>query len=254
MAIKLLTFDLDNTLWDVEAIVTRAEKVMRAWIRAHHPEFVASFDFRHFMALREAVLRERLDIAHDLTELRLEVLRRAFRSAGYGLDDAETAAQGAFEEYFRERNVVEYFPGVMEALRELREEYRIFSISNGNADIQRVGLGHVFSRHFSAISVGAAKPDPRIFQAAIAAAGVAPAEVLHIGDHPEQDVAAAAAVGMKTVWVNFGGAPWPTGMLAPSQGEQQSALHSPPQSLPRPDGEIRVFSELPELVRRLSAD
>lgn len=232
MAIKLLTFDLDNTLWNVEAIVTRAEKVMRAWIRAHHPDFVASFDFRHFMALREAVLQERLDIAHDLTELRLEVLRRAFRSTGYGLDDAESAAQGAFEEYFRERNVVEYFPGVMEALRELREDYEIYSISNGNADIQRVGLGQVFSRHFSAISVGAAKPDPRIFQAAITAAGVAPEEVLHIGDHPEQDVAAAAAVGMKTVWVNFGGAPWP--------------------ALPSPDGEIRAFADLPALVRQLS--
>ena len=234
MAIKLLTFDLDNTLWDVESIVTRAEKVMRAWIRDHHPEFVASFDFRHFMALREAVLQERLDIAHDLTELRLEVLRRAFRSVGYGLADAESAAQGAFEEYFRERNVVEFFPGVLEALRELREDFEIYSISNGNADIGRVGLGHVFSRHFSAISVGAPKPDPRIFRAAISAAGVTPGEVLHIGDHPEQDVAAAAAIGMRTVWVNYGGTPWP--------------------ELPPADGEIRDFGELPPLVRRLAAD
>lgn len=233
MPVKLLTFDLDNTLWDVEAIVTRAEKVMRAWIRAHHPEFVAAFDFSHFLALREAVLRERLDIAHDLTELRLEVLRRAFRSAGYGLDDAEAAARGAFEEYFRERNVVEYFPGVLEALRELREDFEIHALSNGNADIGRIGLGHIFSRHFSAISVGAAKPDPRMYRAALAAAGAAPGEAIHIGDHPEQDIAAAAALGMKTVWVNYGGAPWP--------------------ELPPPDGEIRDFAALPALVRRLAA-
>lgn len=233
MPLKLLTFDLDNTLWDVEAIVTRAEKVMRAWIRAHHPEFVQAFDFAHFVALREAVLRERLDIAHDLTALRLEVLRRAFRGAGYAPAAAEAAAQGAFEEYFRERNVVEYFPGALEALRELRAEFDIYALSNGNADIGRIGLGHIFSRHFSAISVGAAKPDPRMFEAAIAAAGVAPHEVLHIGDHPAQDVEAAARVGMRTVWVNFGGAPWP-------------------ELLP-PDGEIRHFDELPALVRRLAA-
>lgn len=233
MAIKLLTFDLDNTLWDVEAIVTRAEKVMRAWIRAHHPEFVANFDFRQFIALREAVLSERLDIAHNLTELRLEVLRRAFRGAGYAGPEAELAAQGAFEEYFRERNVVEYFDGALEALRELREDYPIYALSNGNADIGRIGLGHIFERHFSAISVGAAKPDPRMYRAAIAAAGVAPGEVLHIGDHPEQDVAAAARVGMRTVWVNFGGAAWP--------------------ELPPPDGEIRHLAELPALVRRIAA-
>lgn len=232
MSVKLLTFDLDNTLWDVESIVTRAEKVMRAWIRAHHPEFTANFDFAHFMTLREAVLRDRLDIAHDLTELRLEVLRRAFAGAGYLPADAERAAQGAFEEYFRERNVVEYFPGVLEALRELREDYEIYALSNGNADIRRVGLDHIFTRHFSAISVGAAKPDPRMYLAAITAAGVAPAQVIHIGDHPEQDVAAAAAVGMRTVWVNYGGQDWP--------------------ALPPPDGEIRAFAELPALVRRLA--
>lgn len=232
MAVKLLTFDLDNTLWDVEAIVTRAEKVMRAWIREHHPEFVRAFDFGQFIALREAVLRERLDIAHNLTELRLEVLRRAFSGAGYEPEAAELASRSAFEEYFRERNVVEYFPGALEALRELREDYDIYAISNGNADIARIGLGHIFSRHFSAISVGAAKPDPRIYRAAIAAAGVEPGQIIHIGDHPEQDVAAAAAVGMKTVWVNFGGQAWP--------------------ELPPPDGEIRRFEELPALVRRLA--
>lgn len=233
MPVKLLTFDLDNTLWDVEAIVTRAEKVMRAWIRAHHPEFVQAFDFAHFAALREAVLRERLDIAHNLTELRLEVLRRAFRGAGYAESAAEAAAQGAFEEYFRERNVVEYFPGALEALRDLRVDFDIYALSNGNADIGCIGLGHIFSRQFSAISVGAAKPDPRMYRAALEAAGVAPGEALHIGDHPEQDIDAAARLGMKTVWVNFGGLPWP--------GQA------------RPDGELRHFAELPALVRRLAA-
>lgn len=233
MTVKLLTFDLDNTLWDVEAIVTRAEKVMRAWIREHHPEFSSRFDFRSFLALREAVMRERLDIAHNLTELRLEVLRRAFTGAGYAPAAAETAAQDAFEEYFRERNLVEYFPGALEALRELREDFEIYAISNGNADIRRIGLGHLFSRHFSAISVGAAKPDPRIYRAAIEAAGVAPQEIIHIGDHPEQDVDAAARVGMKTVWVNFAGQDWP--------------------ALPPPDAEMRRFAELPALVRRLAA-
>jgi putative hydrolase of the HAD superfamily len=232
MAVKLLTFDLDNTLWDVEAIVTRAEKVMRAWIHEHHPEFTSRFDFRQFMVLREAVLRERLDIAHDLTELRLEVLRRAFTSTGYAPEAAEAAAQAAFEEYFRARNVVEYFPGALEALRELREEFQIYALSNGNADIQRIGLGHIFSRHFSAISVGAAKPDPRMYRAAMDAAGAAAHEVIHIGDHPEQDIAAAAAIGMRTVWVNFAGQSWP--------------------DLPAPDCEIRSFAELPTLVRLLA--
>lgn len=232
MAIKLLTFDLDNTLWDVEPIVLRAEAVMQDWIRREHPEFISAFDFRNFASLREEVLRERRDIAHDLTQLRLEVLRRAFVSAGYAAPAAAAAAENAFAEYFEARNTVEYFPGVLETLALLRQEFDIYALSNGNADVDRIGLGHIFSRHFSAISVGAAKPDPRIYRAAVAAAAVAPEEIVHIGDHPEQDVAAAAAVGMKTVWVNFTGQEWP--------------------ALPRPDAEIRVFADLPLVIRKLA--
>lgn len=232
MSIKLLTFDLDNTLWDVEPIVQRAEAVMREWIRREHPEFAGRFDFRALHGLREQVLSDRPDIAHDLTSLRLEVLRRAFASAGYDALAADIAAQGAFDEYFRGRNTVEYFPGALETLAALRAEYDMYALSNGNADIGRVGLGHLFSRHFSAISVGAAKPDPRMYRAAIDAAGLAPEEILHIGDHPEQDVAAAARVGMRTVWVNFTGQAWP--------------------DLPPADAEIRRFSELPAVVKRIA--
>ena len=231
--IKLLTFDLDNTLWDADRIVLRAELAMRQWIREQHPGFAEHFDFRDFPALREAVLRERGDIAHDLAQLRLEALRRAFRQQGYASDSAETAAQGAYAVFFHERNVVELFPGARDALTRLRQDYSLYALSNGTADIQRVGLSDIFSRHFSAISVGAAKPDPRMYRAALAAAGVEPAQVIHIGDHPEQDVQAAAAVGMRTIWVNFAGQDW-------------SAEAAPP------DAQLRDFSELRALVQRLA--
>ena len=46
MSIRLITFDLDNTLWDIEPIVARAEKSMRDWIRQQHPDFVRRFHVR----------------------------------------------------------------------------------------------------------------------------------------------------------------------------------------------------------------
>src|SRR6218665_1027334 len=195
--IKLLTFDLDNTLWDVDSIVLRADKTMRQWIRTEHADFANDFDFRELGRLRNEVMRERTDILHDLTQLRIEVFRRAFIEGGYSEAKALAASQGAFEVFYRERNRVEFFPDVLEGLATLKSGYAMYSISNGNADIGMVGLAHIFSQHFSAISVGAAKPDPRIYRAPIEAAGVAPHEALHVGDYPEQDVAAAAAVGMK---------------------------------------------------------
>lgn len=230
--IRLITFDLDNTLWDVEPIVARAEKTMRDWIRAEHPGFVARFDFREFSRLRHAVVTERHDIAHDLTALRTEVLRRAFVEGGYAASEAEVAAGNAFDVFYAGRNTVEYFPGALEALTVLGRDFRLCALSNGNADIQRVGLGHLFSGHFSAASVGAAKPDPRIYLAALAASGVTPAQAIHVGDHPEQDIAAAAGVGMRTVWVNFTDQVWP--------------------DLPPADAEITGFDELVPVIRRLA--
>lgn len=231
--IKLITFDLDNTLWDVDTIVLRADKAMRDWIRREHVAFAAGFDFRELGRLRADVMQQRPEILHDLTQLRIEVFRRAFREGGYGEAAALAASEGAFAVFFHERNRVEFFPDVLPGLASLKAGYEMYSISNGNADIEKVGLAHIFSRHFSAISVGAAKPDPRIYEAAIAAAGVQPHEVLHVGDDAEQDVAAAAAVGMKTVWANYGDRLWP-------------------DNLARADGEIGAFAELPALVQRLA--
>lgn len=231
--IKLLTFDLDNTLWDVESVVMRAERIMRDWIRREHAEFADRFDFRDFLSLREAVLRERPDIAHDLTRQRLEVLRRAFCQGGYAEEAAVAAAEAAFAIYFEERNRVSFFPGVESTLAALKPDFDMLSISNGNADIHKVGLSGIFRRHFSAISVGVAKPDARIYQAALDFSGVQAAEAVHIGDDPEQDVAAAAALGMKTVWVNFAERSWP--------------------DLPRAHAEIRDFAELLPVIRRLQA-
>lgn len=232
MTIRLITFDLDNTLWDVEPIVARAEKTMRDWIRAQHPEFVARFDLREMARLRHDVVSERADIAHDLTALRIEVLRRAFVEGGYAPADAVQAAQAAFDVYYAGRNAVEFFPGALEALTTLHAAFDLYALSNGNADIRRVGLGHLFSRHFSAASVGAAKPDPRMYQAAIAASGLPPAQILHVGDHPEQDIAAAAAVGMRTLWVNFSDQIWP--------------------DQPPADAEITAFDQLLPAVKRLA--
>jgi len=232
MSIRLITFDLDNTLWDIEPIVARAEKSMRDWIRQQHPDFVRRFDLREFSRLRHDVVSQRKDIAHDLSALRIEVLRRAFIEGGYSAVDAVHAAQGAFDVYYEGRNTVEFFPGALQALTALHKEFSLYAVTNGNADIQRAGLGHLFSGHFSAASVGVPKPDPRIYQAAITASGLLPEQILHVGDDPEQDIAGAAAVGMRTLWVNFSDQIWP--------------------DMPPADAEFTSFDELVSQVQQLS--
>lgn len=72
------------------------------------------------------------------------------------------------------------------------------------------GVAHLFDAVVISGVVGIAKPDPGIFHAALAEAGVEAAEAVHVGDQPEIDAKAAAAVGMAPVLIDrFGRRPEP---------------------------------------------
>jgi HAD superfamily hydrolase (TIGR01509 family) len=89
------------------------------------------------------------------------------------------------------------------------------ALSNGNADVQRVGIGHHFCAAFSATTLGVGKPDPRMFQVGARAAGASPEAVLHIGDDAHLDGVGALNAGMQMAWVNRGGHAWEHPVHAP---------------------------------------
>jgi putative hydrolase of the HAD superfamily len=99
----------------------------------------------------------------------------------------------------------------------LRANHRLFAISNGNADLQRCGIGDLFDGHVTAIAAGAAKPDARIFAALERMAGVSAAEVLHVGDDPLADVVGATRAGMQAVWLNRDSRRWPEALEPPAR-------------------------------------
>lgn len=103
---------------------------------------------------------------------------------------------------------VELFDDVFPALAALAARFPLLALSNGNAHVNRVGLGHLFSHSLSASDFGVAKPDPRIFHAAAGMAGAAATEVLHVRDDAAMDVLGALGAGMQAVWVNRPGHTW----------------------------------------------
>ncbi len=65
--------------------------------------------------------------------------------------------------------------------------------------LERAGLLGLVDDAVSSAEAGAAKPDPAVFRAALAAAGCEPGEAVHVGDSQENDVAGAAAAGVPAV-------------------------------------------------------
>ena len=203
--IQAITLDLDDTLWPVWPTIHRAEATLQQWLHEQAPAtatHLSDADVRK--AVRAQVNREWAHMAHDLTLLRREAIRLALTQAG----DDPALAEPAFEVFFSERQRVDLFDDALPALARLSQRFKIVALSNGNADVHRVGIGEHFHARVSAKEVGVGKPDPRIFHVAAEHAGVAPQEVLHIGDDAALDVLGALAVGMQTVWVNREQQPW----------------------------------------------
>jgi putative hydrolase of the HAD superfamily len=244
--LRAVSLDLDDTLWPVAPAIAAAERQLDAWLREHHAEVARRWPIDALRRLREAVTIERPDLAHDFTAQRLLTLERAFDACGCGNEHVEAA----YEVYFAARNGVECYPDALPALAAIAARLPLASISNGNADLARIGLRAHFRHCLSARECGVAKPAAAIFRQACTRLGVAPADVLHVGDDPLLDVIGARLAGLRTAWLNRGGADWSACIAAPRLREAVAALGRGADALAPPDVEVRDLGELARWIDR----
>jgi 2-haloalkanoic acid dehalogenase type II len=214
-AVRAICFDLDNTLWEIEPVLVRAERILADWLERRYPEISAVFMPTDVQRVRDALVAERPDQAHDLTFLRRETLKRVAVSAGFNEPVAQGIAHEAFALWRAARNELEPYAEVVPALERLRRRYRLATLSNGNADLELIGLAHHFEVRLHAAELGCAKPDPRSYARLAELLTLRPAEILFVGDEPHADVVGPRAAGMQTAWVNRGRLVWPGALPAP---------------------------------------
>jgi FMN hydrolase / 5-amino-6-(5-phospho-D-ribitylamino)uracil phosphatase len=203
--VRAITIDLDDTLWPIWPTIARAEGVLQAWLDERAPATAAlGRDKNTLREVRNQMAALRPDISHDMSALRRESIRLLLNRAG----EDPALAEPAFEVFFAERHRVELFEDALPALAQLAGRYPVVALSNGNADVHRAGLGEHFHSALSAQGFGVGKPDARIFHGAAASAGVAPHEVLHIGDDAHLDGVGALNAGMQFAWVRRDNQPW----------------------------------------------
>ena len=209
--VRAIAFDLDNTLWDVEPVLARAEAQLGAWLREHCPRIAASVSPEDMRRARFELAQREPHNAHDVTYLRLTALERHARECGY----REDIAARAFEVFLAARCEVEILPDVRPGLARLKRAFTLASLSNGNADLGRIGLDSAFAVSLNARQIGAGKPDRRCFERLAGELELAPRDIVYVGDDPWLDVAAARAAGCRSAWMNRRASPWPSD-LAPA--------------------------------------
>jgi FMN phosphatase YigB (HAD superfamily) len=96
------------------------------------------------------------------------------------------------------------------ALRELREMgLTTICVSNWDVSLGEVlghcGLDGLLDGVVTSASIGRRKPDPAVFQAALAIAGCESDEAIHVGDSPEEDIAGARSAGIRALLIDRAG-------------------------------------------------
>ncbi len=209
--IRTITIDLDDTLWAIHPVIKRAEQRLYEWLGENYPRITEMYEPSDLREIRTEIVVEFADRAHDLTFLRHTVLSRIGAAAGYRTDFIEEA----FNVFDEVRNDVELFPEVVPALEVLANHFQIVAVTNGNANLETIGIRHLFDDVVTAAMAGAAKPASVVFEMAVDFGGSSKAQTLHVGDHPHYDVDGARAAGLRTAWVNRTAEIWPDEFEAP---------------------------------------
>ena len=201
--IRLISFDLDDTLWDVRPALEAAEAAQWQYLEERYP----SLDLRltpgsELGAIREALLNDQPSLAHRISQFREAFIDRLLQSKGVDPPEAAEAAVAAFAAFYTKRHSVAVYEEAPAILRGLGQRFLLGALTNGNADVNQTSIGSCFDFAWRAEQFGVSKPDPALFQRAFQTAGVTPQEVIHVGDCHHNDVSGAISAGAQAVWYN----------------------------------------------------
>jgi FMN hydrolase / 5-amino-6-(5-phospho-D-ribitylamino)uracil phosphatase len=207
--IRAITLDLDDTLWPSAPTLARAEQRAHTWLAQHAPAVTALWTLEQLRALRMSLFNQHPELQHDFMRLRRMALRAAFEQAGLSGAGVDATIESALDVFMTARNDVDLYPEVRTSLARLSRRFALASLTNGNADVGRIGLGHFFKSNISAHAHGASKPEAALFHIACRELAYAPNEVVHVGDDAELDIRGARAAGLQAVWMNRAQGVWP---------------------------------------------
>jgi len=247
--IKLVSFDLDGTLWSIAEVLAAASDAMYAQMtRTEIGRAVARYyPPQGFKVVMEAA--RAADPTLDFRRLRKAALMRCAEALKRP-ENIEPWAEEVVAAWYVARCDVDGFllPGVVNVLMDLRRAgFTLAVCSNGITDLdQSARLSGLFD-HVVCAAGGLKKPDESMFRRVWEAAGVAPRNHLHIGDSWDADVVGALQAGCHAAWV-----PrierTPEGCIiddraAPSQVQQDSW-----QQCSRYHGRLHTLGEILELL------
>lgn len=197
--IHAVTFDADDTLWDMTARVRSGMSVLAQAITPYLKLEAAETESILYAAVA-AIFASSDPSTIDYIQARRQAIGQLLVKAGWGDDGV---ADEMLKVYIAARDADYFiFPDAIETLEALKASYKVGWITNGTSLPHEVNLQTYFdfAIHWHTLSIR--KPNRQIFEHAAVLAGCELSQILHVGDSLEADVAGIQGVGGIGVWYN----------------------------------------------------
>ncbi|PFG58756.1 putative hydrolase of the HAD superfamily [Vibrio sp. ES.051] len=200
-SVKAMTFDLDDTLYDNYPVIVRMERELLTWLQQTHPA-VAHMGKAEWLQVKRHVVQQNPELKSDVTLWRLVQLKHGFLHAGYNDQQALAAAEEGVQLALDWRSRFSVPQPTLDLLAQLGERIPLVAITNGNVDVDKVGLTPYFQSVLKAGPDGLAKPATDMFIKAQQFLACPAVNILHVGDHLVTDVHGAKSAGFSACWFN----------------------------------------------------
>lgn len=199
--VNVLSFDLDDTLYDNKPVIDAAEQAMLNALAQQAPASKAT-DSKFWWKQRLKLASIEPKIRHDIGRWRLLGIEAGLLELGLPRSEARRVAEYGYAAFLDARTRITVSPDVTQLLSALAKQYRLIAITNGNACIHKMGIGELFEFSLQAGPDGRMKPYADLFITAAERLQVAPWQILHIGDSHRADVMGALNAGCQAAWLD----------------------------------------------------
>jgi len=209
--IQAISFDLDDTLWDCASVISRAEVALYEWHHRVTPRVTMVHSQKSLQFYRTQVRKDNPTLTGCVTAMRMKGLVQLLSEFNY----PEELAEEGFDVFYKARSDVNLYSDAKTVLKKLGDNYRLAAITNGNADLERIGIASSFEKVYAASLSLKEKPAPDMFLLCLEEMSIPANSLLHIGDNPVTDVYGAQSAGVQTLWFNQYNQHWPENLDPP---------------------------------------
>ena len=213
-AVRAISFDLDDTLYDNRPVIEHAEQWMVAHMRDRYLE-TAMYDRSWWHRLKLELQRQQPALVDDVSLCRRVLLQRGLMEGGMNEAMAHQEAESVFAQFLEVRSQIAVPDTTRRILSALAQKYPLVVITNGNVLLERLGLEGQFQHVLKAGGGFRMKPAPDLFTDMARRLQLAPQQILHVGDDVSTDVAGAVHNGYRSAWLNDVGQEWRTLRILP---------------------------------------